>query len=483
MAALELEHAIGFNGLAKSPLHLHPAGNEVLYAQGGCVVIADLRDPHKQAFLRGHDDSISCLALSAPGRLVVSGQAGENADVVVWDFESKREVYRLQEHDHGITVVEISEDERFLLTIGADAKLVVWDLLTGCIVSSKQGLKQKHVCACWGGRKRDVKRRLTTEYQIATGGPAHLTYWTFDPMGGTLVAEECTFGNQVRSFMSVTFSADGDYVFAGSESSDFAAVHVKHKVMHATTPAVSGGVLSIVAVAHEMGDRVIVGGGDGSISVFDATRDGANNVRAFSRGPAHSSVVSVAGGAAALVLASEPGAPEIRVLCGTTQGCLYAVTLHAPTAAPDATSSAYLLQEAHHAAVTAVAYPPDPTGQSADASTMFATASEDGTLRVWDVSDYKVLAKGVLQPKVAGKPCCLAFTGEVMFSGWSDGKVRAHEAEKGSCLWAIDDCHRCAPAALPPQPHRTITAPGPPPPVLLSPPFPHASRTRRPVAA
>ena len=68
MAAIELEHAIGFNGHAKSPLHCHPDGNEVVYAQGGCVVIADLRDAHKQHFLRGHDDQVSCLSMSSSGR-------------------------------------------------------------------------------------------------------------------------------------------------------------------------------------------------------------------------------------------------------------------------------------------------------------------------------------------------------------------------------------------------------------------------------
>ena len=50
-------------------------------------------------------------------------------------------------------MVDISSDERFLATIGMDKKLVVWDLLSGCIVVTKSGLKAEHVCACWGGRK------------------------------------------------------------------------------------------------------------------------------------------------------------------------------------------------------------------------------------------------------------------------------------------------------------------------------------------
>ena len=46
----------------------------------------------------------TCLALSNSGRFVASGQHGENADAIVWDYESKRLLYRMSEHDHGIQV-------------------------------------------------------------------------------------------------------------------------------------------------------------------------------------------------------------------------------------------------------------------------------------------------------------------------------------------------------------------------------------------
>ena len=117
---MELEHAIGFSGSSKSSLHTHPDGEHVVYAQGGCVIVASLRDAHAQTFLRGHDDMVTCLALSSTGRLLVSGQKGDNADVVVWDFASRSEVYRLQEHDSGVDFVGLTQDERFLLSLGKD---------------------------------------------------------------------------------------------------------------------------------------------------------------------------------------------------------------------------------------------------------------------------------------------------------------------------------------------------------------------------
>ena len=199
--ALELEHAIGFSGSARAPLHVHPSGHEMAYASGACVVIGDINDPHKQAFLRGHDNLISCLTMSRSGRYLVSAQTGDNADVVVWDWESRELVYRMQEHDHGVMHVSITEDERFLLTVGVtgDNKMVVWDLTTGCIVSNRPNM-EKTTCACWGGRKKSIKGRDTTEFLIATGGERSLKIWTLDPASGGVTDERVNLGNQVRSF-------------------------------------------------------------------------------------------------------------------------------------------------------------------------------------------------------------------------------------------------------------------------------------------
>ncbi len=84
-------------------------------------VICDLNDPHKQDFLRGHDDNISVLTLSKSvcwqclcnqqGKLIASGQIGENADVCVWDFASRKLIYRLNEHDSGVSSVSFTDDD------------------------------------------------------------------------------------------------------------------------------------------------------------------------------------------------------------------------------------------------------------------------------------------------------------------------------------------------------------------------------------
>lgn len=346
---MELEHAVGFAGMVRcGSLHVHPEGDKIVYSQGACVIISSLKDGHDQSFLRGHDDRISCLTLSKSGQYIISGQWGENSDVVVWSYATRREIRRFQEHDGGVLLAVITDDERFLLTIGLDKRLVVWDMESGCVVARQTGMAHC-ICACWGGRKRNTKNRETTEYQFATGGDANLTYWHLDPMEGKVFSEQCSLGNQVRNFTALTFSADTEYLFAGSSSSDFTAVHVKHRVMHSTTSCGSGGVRSMIAMRKcPDGDRVIVGCGDGTICVFEGMRNGAQTCRTYSGGPTSACTVAVDGAVSALqLLGTNDDSGELRLLAGTERGIVYAVSLcatdHRAHHAPSAVASVLLV--------------------------------------------------------------------------------------------------------------------------------------------
>lgn len=445
-ATIELEHAIGLNGSAVCPLHmLGQGGSACAYVSGASVVLADLADPHQQHFLRGHDDAVSCLAVSASGRLAASGQRGANADVIVWDLEARVPVYRLQEHDDGVATVAFSDDERFLVTVGVltDGKMVVWDMHTGGVVVShrrvdRDGTRPRPtLCVCWGGRKKDAKRRDTTMFQLATGGEGQLYFWTLDPAAGALLPQEVNTGVN-RNITSVAFSFDRDYLYAGSSSGDFMAVNVKQAVMHSVTSACSNSVSVLVCLPpvprgdDELLHRLLVGGGDGSVSVW------IGNGRTYHRAAA--AEPALPGGVSALSLwgaDAPPGAP-VRTVATTQRGLVFELTL-APFGDP--TNARRLLQEYHCGPVRAVAY-------SVDQSASFVTACDDGWVRLWDASSYGVASKGELQPSLVGRPLCLGFTGEVVMTGWEDGKLRAHDGEDGALLWVLDNVHKGGVSAL-----------------------------------
>ena len=329
-------------------------------------------------------------------------------------------------------LLSLTDDERFLVSIGLDKKMVV-DMTTGMIVAQQSSLK--HTSASAGGTSARQQEPRHDRLQLVTGGDSQLTYWALDPMAGQLTASACTWATRCVFYRGRLLRRPRLRV-RGLVVVDFSAVHVKHKVLHSTTPVARGR----AGDDHDAGaGRRRSGGrrrGDGSISVLEGDRNGAGTCRAFQRGRRrHRLPRRDRHGSTAAALGA--GAVGRLKLGGHERGDLYAASVmcadHRAIGAPPAASQ--LLRQSHNGAVIAVAYP-------SSSSEFFATASADGTLRVWDVNTYGVLAKAACQPKITGSALCLDFTGEVLLSGWEDGKIRSFDAESGDELWVVDNAHK-----------------------------------------
>lgn len=428
-ASMELEHAIGFAGSLRNCLQFHPNGRDIVYAAGGCVVVADLSDPHNQVFLRGHDDFITSIAVSPSGRYIASGQRGDNADVIVWDFEEKRLLYRMQSHDHGIAAVSFSHDEKLLLSIGVvqDNRLFVWDMATGLLNAQAQAVQnaaqQDTTCAAWGGFFKDIKRRDTGNYMFATGGGRMLRLWALDPVTGSwpVMGEPLTAHGHIRDYTCLRFSDDRNWLYAGSTSGDMTSFQIKSRSLAMCKQCTQGGVESMLLLPAEPGSTtVLVGGGDGSITKLIA-KDNKDlhdviNGKSFLQGKVTSMNVA-------------PDGTEI--VLGSHLGFMWRMRL--------SDMKHVKISEAHHGAITAVTFPKD-------SSDRFATCSEDGTVVMWDLSDYSVLCKG--SHRDGGIPTCIDFALECLVTGWSDGKVRCFDGETGQLLWELADVHKGGVSAL-----------------------------------
>lgn len=83
----------------------------------------------------------------------------------------------------------------------------------------------------------------------------------------------------------------------------------------------------------------------------------------------------------------------VKIVAGTNQGRIYRVRMD--------TLASIVISENHRGSVTCVSY-------ARGVSDRFATASVDGTVRVWDTADYGVLTTAVVRD--AGEPLCLVLT-------------------------------------------------------------------------
>lgn len=415
LPALELEHTIGLSAVPNA-IHYHPSGGEYLYPSGGSVLITPFQDAHSQLFLRGHEGPISCVAMSASGRWLASGERSRRADVLVWDYAAKRLVFRLSEHDAGVAALAFSDDERLLCSIGVaedGPRLYVWDLMTGNICATQQRLSSAVAAVAFGGMARDIKRRDTGSYQFATVGSRMLLLWAMNPMNGELSQTKIE-QSLVRDFTCAQFSPDRETFIAGSTSGDYAVVHVKTKRLIKTVPACSCGINSI---AYFIGG-ILVGGGDGSVVVYTHEFVGTSDV--VLDGPVVGFALNTA---------------QSELVVGTTPGSIFTVQL----ASNQRRLPVRLLSENHSSAVIQVAY-------AAGVSDQFATISCDNTIRIWDASDYSVVTKCFVAD--AGAPTCLQFSLDVLVSGWSDGCIRSHSSETGAPAWSIDNAHTGGVTAL-----------------------------------
>ena len=137
---LELEHCIGWTGRFPGTLFCHPTEDStIISALGSSVCVGDVFDPHKQRFLRGHDATVSALAVSSSGRLVASGQlrstqvATGDSSVMVWDLgrAGSSAVYTFFGLTEGVLHLAFTPDERFLAASAMDNTISIWDMTTG----------------------------------------------------------------------------------------------------------------------------------------------------------------------------------------------------------------------------------------------------------------------------------------------------------------------------------------------------------------
>jgi len=142
---------------------------------GSVVAICSVDDPHDQSFLRAHDMEISALALSPSGHLIASGQVGTthqpgwHAPVIVWDYESRKDVYVLTGHTKRVRILEFSPDERFLAGTGDDCLLYIWDMTTGEVIFGKR-FDEPVILFEWGRLEMKGRRAAYEVLLVSTGG-------------------------------------------------------------------------------------------------------------------------------------------------------------------------------------------------------------------------------------------------------------------------------------------------------------------------
>mmetsp|Transcript_34624 Transcript_34624/g.98553 ORF Transcript_34624/g.98553 Transcript_34624/m.98553 type:complete len:614 (-) Transcript_34624:94-1935(-) len=414
--SIELEHAIGCNVGFKNTCHLHPNGRDYVLAVGGVVIVGDLNNPHEQVFLHGHDDFITCLAVSHQGRLCATGQQGQNADVVVWNLDAKKQLFCFQEQDHGIDCLCFSFDDRYLYSCGdiVDQRVFIYDMASGLIIAWAQLHPKPTICVTSGGFVRDIKRRDTQEYQFAACGGKTISMMHLDALKGELTSQQIgNAGKQIREFTCLAFSSDFEYLFAGTTSGDIAVVLMKNRVVQQFVPVCSAGVTTLVVVPVGQGAaRIVAGGGDSTVTVLS----GMSPLEIREERQIHLD--------GPLVSLSRSG-DAMEMLAVTCQGSSFRIRAKDLSFKVHSQVSAGALYDVSY--VIGI-------------SDMFLTCCGDGLVTLWDANDYA--ARTRCAARTRSFPTAVTASEDIIVAGCNDGRLMAFDTQQGQNLWHVDNAHK-----------------------------------------
>jgi WD40 repeat protein len=147
--------------------------------------------------LRDHGDGIRSVAFSPDGKTIATGDQGDYA-VVLRDFSTRREIFKLTGHPDRVEDVAFSPDGRLLATAGGDVRL--WDVATGHQISPQLTDRTKGYyyvafspdgnAIATAGRDRTVQLWDVTGHPLGaiSASAARMQDAAFNPAGTTLAS-------------------------------------------------------------------------------------------------------------------------------------------------------------------------------------------------------------------------------------------------------------------------------------------------------
>uniref|UniRef100_UPI003AAE605C echinoderm microtubule-associated protein-like 6 n=1 Tax=Centroberyx gerrardi TaxID=166262 RepID=UPI003AAE605C len=401
---LVLEHVFGYRGFdCRNNLHYLNDGADIIFHTAAAVVIQNL-SAGTQSFYLEHTDDILCLTVNQHPKyqnIIATGQIGDLTDlpeaevcglapsIHVWDAMTKQTLSILRcSHAKGVGYVNFSATGKLLLSVGAEPEhtITIWRWQEGTKVTSKGGHAERIFV---------VEFRPDSDTQFVSVGIKHIKFWTL--VGGSLMYKKGVIGSveegRMQTMLSVAFGAN-NLTFTGAINGDV-YVWREHFLVRVVAKAHSGPVFTMYTTLR---DGLIVTGGKerptkegGAVKLWDQemkrcrafqleTGQPVENVRSVCRGKGKILVGTKDG---EIIEVGEKNAASNTMINGHTQGGIWGLATH-------------------------------------PFKDVFISASDDGTIRIWDLADKKLLNKVSL-----GHPAkCTSYSpnGEMVSIGMENGE-------------------------------------------------------------
>ncbi|XP_072121311.1 echinoderm microtubule-associated protein-like 6 isoform X4 [Mobula birostris] len=367
-----LEHVFGYRGFdCRNNLHYLNDGTDIIFHTAAAGIVQNLSSG-LQSFYVEHTDDILCLTVNQHPKyknIVATGQIGDITElpgatpsIHVWDAISKQTLSILRcSHNKGVCYVNFSATGKLLLSVGIDSEhtISVWRWQEGAKVASK---------AAHSERIFVVEFRPDSDTQFVSVGVKHIKFWTL--AGGALLSKKGIIGNmndaKMQTMLSVAFGAN-NLTFSGAINGDV-YVWKDHIVIRVVAKAHTGPVFTMYTTLR---DGLIVTGGKekptkegGAVKLWDQemkrcrafqleTGQSLDIVRSVCRGKGK---ILVGTKDCEIIEVGEKNAASNSLIDGHMEGEIWGLATH-------------------------------------PLKDLLISASDDGTIRIWDLADKKLLNK------------------------------------------------------------------------------------------
>lgn len=340
------------------------------------------------------------ICISGDGKWIACASSnGSMMKIVIWDASSHTIKSRFEDQGD-VSCVCFSHDSKYLLSLGGpiDRSAIVYELSPESIISSTElpsGIFASAVCC--GGFERDVKKRTTGKYLFGTCGGDSIAVWTFNPLIPSLVARSVP-SRLRRDHTACVFSADGETLYAGTNTGDIISVSVRTAcISDQVQIAGSGGIAAMV----RYGDSLVVGCKDGSVFFVRESESGIEPIKKVSVDKSW-------------VVTSLSVSSDDQLLVGMSSGSIFQLDLRLSAPTP--------VEKLH--------LPTRPVSKLVHVSdTSYVSASNE--LVQWSQNEWRILHRCPKDISITS----LAWSGPLALVGRSDSLIVGIDNKTGVAVW------------------------------------------------
>ena len=394
--SLELAWCAGYRGHDCRDNVQFTSQGEVVFHSAALGIVLN-RETGQQRFYNCHTDDIISLTIHPSKDICATGQVDRDPAIHVWDIQEMKTISIFQGvHERGVCALEFTNDGKRLLSVGLEDnhQVAVWDWRRGECISKVNGSKDKVFCVI--SDPLDASRFVTT-------GVKHIKFWRI--VGATSEGKRgiCGDKGETTSHLCGAFGKEENRFYSGTSNGKI-YVWIGTNLNN-TVDAHSGPCFTITS----LDEGFISGGKDGIINLWSNFCDEKLKEYAVAKD-------NISEDSTGTLLDDNPPIRTIiidhgKLLAGSKNGEILEIDRDGPIK---------VLAQGHG--------PGELWGLTCSpVANRAATYSDDGTVRIWDLDTYGMIAAKNIGS--AGRAIVYPPDGSVLAIGQTDGGVIVLDAE------------------------------------------------------